>query len=146
MWVCVSISPFVCLFISLSLSLIDGNLSCRFFCNAIVVSLLYIHANRTAWKIRSWPKSVILKIKMIQKDPPPPPPPLSLSLCTSTVILCYLVVLYRMQTTQTPWNNNNIIFKLGGGFSRVHAHMCCIVMSVKKKMAVWFWCTSNSVL
>ena len=37
-----------------------------FFCNVIMVSLLYVHAKRTGWKIRPWPETVILKIKMIQ--------------------------------------------------------------------------------
>ena len=31
-----------------------------------MVSLLYVHARRTGWKIRPRPKTVILKIKMIQ--------------------------------------------------------------------------------
>ena len=37
-----------------------------FFCNVIMVSSLYVHGKRTGWKIRPWPKTVILKIKMIQ--------------------------------------------------------------------------------
>ena len=28
-----------------------------------MVSMLYVHAKRTGWKIRPWPKSVIFKIK-----------------------------------------------------------------------------------
>ena len=31
-----------------------------------MVSLLYVHAKRTGWKIRTWRKTVIIKIKMIQ--------------------------------------------------------------------------------
>ena len=34
--------------------------------NAIILSLLYVHAKRTGRKIRPRPKPVILKIKMIQ--------------------------------------------------------------------------------
>ena len=34
-----------------------------FFCNVIMVSLLYVHAKKNGWKIRPWPKTVILKIK-----------------------------------------------------------------------------------
>ena len=37
-----------------------------FFCNAIMVSLLHVHTKRTGWEIRSQPKTVILKTKMIQ--------------------------------------------------------------------------------
>ena len=39
-----------------------------FFCNAIMVSLLYVHAKRTSWKIRPWPKTVNLKIKNDSND------------------------------------------------------------------------------
>ena len=31
-----------------------------------MVSLLYVHAKRTGWKIRLWPKIVNLKIKMVE--------------------------------------------------------------------------------
>ena len=34
-----------------------------FFYNAIMVSVLYVRAKRTGWKIRPWPETVILKIK-----------------------------------------------------------------------------------
>ena len=34
-----------------------------FFFNVIMVSILYVHAKRTGWKIRPRPKAVILKIK-----------------------------------------------------------------------------------
>ena len=37
-----------------------------FFCNVIMVSLLYVHAKRTGWKIRPRPETVIFKIKMIR--------------------------------------------------------------------------------
>ena len=37
-----------------------------FFCNVIMVSILYVHAKKTGWKIRPRPKTVILKIKSIQ--------------------------------------------------------------------------------
>ena len=41
-----------------------------FFCNVIMVSfmvsLLCVYAKRTGWKVRPWPKTVILKIKLIQ--------------------------------------------------------------------------------
>ena len=38
-----------------------------FFCNIILVSLLYVHVKRTGGKIRPRPKTVILKMKTIQK-------------------------------------------------------------------------------
>ena len=51
------------------MSIFWGFFVCLFVCcfgNAIMVSLLYVHAKRTGRKIRPWPKPVILKIKMIQ--------------------------------------------------------------------------------
>ena len=39
------------------------NVDFFFFSNGIMVSLLYMHAKRTSWKIRPRPKTVILKIK-----------------------------------------------------------------------------------
>ena len=38
-----------------------------FFCNVITVSILYVHAKRTSWKIRPRPKTVVLKIKLNSK-------------------------------------------------------------------------------
>ena len=38
-----------------------------FFCNVIMVSILYVHAKRTGWNIRPRPKTDMLKIKFNSK-------------------------------------------------------------------------------
>ena len=61
LFVCPSLHMSVSVSLSLSLSLMS-----IFFCNVMMVSMLYVHARRTSWKIGPWPKISFSKYNSVQ--------------------------------------------------------------------------------